>query len=390
MDSGLARFGPREDDEPSYAPIPEAAMKLGFGLYRHMLTDEYLTFARQTGATHLVVHMCDYFNQKPAGDDQPVGDAGGWGYATGEYWSTELLAGIKAKIEAHGLAWYAIENFDPRHWDHILFDGPKKREQVELVKDLIRNIGAAGIPVIGYNFSLTGVTGRIKRDGARGSATTVGMDGINETILSPMPNAMAWNMVVDEKATGFREPMSRDKLWENLAWFLREVVPVAEKVGVRLALHPDDPPLEEVRGLPKLVVRPDMYQRVIDLIPSRSNALEFCAGTIAEMTSGSVYEAVRQFASQGKIAYVHLRNVVGKVPHYTEVFIDEGEIDVKRLLAILEDYQFDGVVIPDHTPQMNCPAPWHAGMAFAMGYLKSALETATEGRGIAGALPRAD
>jgi mannonate dehydratase len=365
-------------------------MKLGFGLYRHMLTDEYLTFARQAGATHLVVHMCDYFNQKPAGDDQPIGDASGWGYATGEFWSSELLAGIKAKIESHGLAWYAIENFDPLHWDHVLFGGPKKDEQIELVKALIRNVGAAGIPVLGYNFSLTGVTGRVKLQGARGGAATVGMDGINDAIRSPMPNAMAWNMVVDSHATGTRAPVSREQLWANFAWFLREVVPVAEKAGVRLALHPDDPPLDEVRGLPKLVVQPDMYQRVLDLVPSRSNALEFCAGTIAEMTTGSVYEAARSFAAQDKIAYVHLRNVVGKVPHYTEVFIDEGEIDVKRLLAILEDYRFDGIVIPDHTPQMACPAPWHAGMAYAMGYLKSALETATEGRGLAGALPRAD
>ena len=351
-------------------------MKLGFGLYRYMLTDEYLAFARQAGATDIVVHMCDYFNQKPTGsDDQPIGDAGGWGYATGEYWSVELLAGIKARIESHGLTWCAIENFDPMHWDHILFDGPRKLEQVELVKDLIRNIGAAGIPMMGYNFSLTGVTGRCKLNAARGGAQTVGMDGINDNIRAPMPNSMAWNMVVDKDATGIRPPMSREALWANHAWFLREVIPVAEAAGVRLALHPDDPPLEEVRGLPKLVTQPDMYQRVIDTVASRANALEFCAGTIAEMASGSVYDAAGRYAAQDRIAYVHLRNVVGHVPHYREVFIDEGDIDVKRLLAVLNESGFDGVIIPDHTPQMSCPAPWHAGMAYAMGYLKSALES---------------
>jgi mannonate dehydratase len=190
---------------------------------------------------------------------------------------------------------------------------------------------------------------------------------------------MAWNMVVDKNAIGVRPPMTREALWSNHAWFLREVVPVAEAAGVRLALHPDDPPLEEVRGLPKLVTQPDMYQRVIDTVPSRSNALEFCAGTIAEMTTGNVYDAARRYASQDRIAYVHLRNVVGHVPHYREVFIDEGEIDVKRLLAVLRDSGFDGVIIPDHSPQMSGPAPWHAGMAYAMGYLKASLESVGAG-----------
>jgi mannonate dehydratase len=345
-----------------------------------MLTDANLAFARQAGASHVVVHMCDYFNRKGgAGDDQPIGDVAGWGYATGEYWSRELLLGLKARIEAFGLTWYAIENFDPLHWDHILFGGPKRDEQLALVKDIIRNVGAAGIANFGYNFSLTGVTGRCTFNKARGGAQTVGMEGIGAAITQPLPNSMAWNMVVDEKARGLRAPMSSEQLWSNFARFLAEIIPVAEAAGVRMALHPDDPPLAQVRGLPKLVVQPDMYQRVIDLMPSPSNALEFCAGTIAEMTTGDVYEAARSYAAQDRIAYVHLRNVIGKVPHYREVFIDEGEIDVPRLLSILADCGFKGVIIPDHAPQMSCPAPWHAGMAFAMGYLKSCLDAGKGG-----------
>ena len=124
-----------------------------------------------------------------------------------------------------------------------------------------------------------------------------------------------------------------------------------------------------MRGQARLVYQPHMYQRLLDLVPSRSNALELCVGTIAEMTEGDVYSAVAQYSRQGKIAYLHLRNVVGKVPHYRETFIDEGDVDMLRILSILQRNGFDGVIIPDHTPQMTCPAPWHAGMAHTLGYM---------------------
>ncbi len=106
--------------------------------------------------------------------------------------------------------------------------------------------------------------------------------------------------------------------------------------------------------------------------PARSNALELCVGTLAEMTEGDIYEAVDQYSQQGKIAYIHLRNVVGKVPSYRETFIDEGDVDMLRILSILAKNNFDGVVIPDHTPQMTCAAPWHAGMAHTIGFILAA------------------
>jgi mannonate dehydratase len=101
--------------------------------------------------------------------------------------------------------------------------------------------------------------------------------------------------------------------------------------------------------------------------------MEFCCGTIAEMTEGDVYETIDLHSRNGRIAYVHLRNVRGKVSHYRETFIDDGDIDVLRILRILHDNKFDGVIIPDHAPQMSCAAPWHAGMAFALGYIKAGI-----------------
>jgi mannonate dehydratase len=96
---------------------------------------------------------------------------------------------------------------------------------------------------------------------------------------------------------------------------------------------------------------------------------------MAEMTEGDIYEAVDEYSRQGKLAYVHFRNVTGKVPYYRETFVDDGDIDMLRVLRILKQNGFAGVLIPDHTPQMTCDAPWHAGMAYAMGYMRAALQS---------------
>lgn len=349
-------------------------MKLGMGLYRHMLNREHYDFARQCGCTHLIVHLVDYFNKgsQQNRNNQPIGDGTGWGQAGSpeELWSLEGLLALKKEINDAGLELEAIENFDPAHWYDILLDGPQKQQQIAHLKQIIRNVGKAGIPVFGYNFSLAGVSSRITGNFARGGAVSVGMDGVDER---PIQNGMVWNMVYDTNATAGTIPtITHDVLWQRLAWFLDEILPVAEEAGVKMAAHPDDPPMPFVRGTPRLVYQPHMYQRLLDLHASPSNALEFCLGTLSEMTEGDVYASTEQYA--GQIAYIHFRNVKGKAPAYKEVFVDEGDIDMIRILKILKERNFDGVLIPDHTPQMSCDAPWHAGMAYTIGYMAAALK----------------
>lgn len=356
-------------------------MKLGLGLYRHMLTAENFAFAKQAGATHIVAHLVDYFRGgvgHSLGDDQPLGSDWGWGLAGDpeRLWTVSELRELRAATEDAGLTLEAIENFDPAHWGDILLDGPKRPQQIENVKTILRRMGEVGIPIMGYNFSIAGVAGRTKGRYARGGASSVGMEGPYDL---PMPNGLVWNMVVDSSApsrdAGLIPPVTHAQLWSRLERFLAEVLPVAEAAGVRLALHPDDPPMPTIRGQARLVYQPSMYQRVIDLNPSPSNQLEFCVGSLAEMTEGDIYDVVDQYARQHRLGYVHLRNVRDKVPHYKETFIDDGEVDVLRVLAILKRNRFEGVIIPDHAPQMSCAAPWHAGMAFAMGYLRAGLQS---------------
>ena len=353
-------------------------MKLGLGLYRHQLDRDHFAFARQCGCTHLVVHLVDYFKSAPRNQpgDQPVGDDAGWGLAgdPNQLWTYAELAALKREINAAGLELEAIENFDPAHWHDVLLDGPQKAAQLENLKTLIRNLGQAGIPIMGYNFSLAGVGGRVKGPFARGGAEAVGMDGPCD---QPMPNGMVWNMIYDRHAPpGWVPSATPEQLWQRLQDFLDALVPVAEAAGVTLAAHPDDPPMPTLRGQPRLVYQPRLYQKLLDLKPSPRNALEFCVGTLAEMTEGDLYDAVDHYSRQGRLAYVHLRNVRGKVPHYRETFIDEGDVDVLRVLRILRKNNFSGVIIPDHAPQMTCAAPWHAGMAYALGYLRSAMTVA--------------
>lgn len=354
-------------------------MKLGLGLYRHMLTEENFRFARQAGATHIVAHLVNYFAHDPR---LPAAAASGpdWGVSenAGKLWTVEELVSLRKQIEAEGLRLAAIENLDPSHWYDILLDGPRKEAQIEDVKTIIRRMGDAGIPILGYNFSIAGVWGHVTGPFARGGAESVGFWAEDLPEQTPIPNGQVWNMQYRRDAPpGYVPNVSTAQLWQRLTDFLTAVVPVAEDCGIRLAAHPDDPPMPALRGHARLVNQPQLYQRLLDIVPSHANALEFCQGTIAEMTDGDVYEAIDQYSRQGNIAYVHLRNVRGKVPHYHEVFIDEGDVDMVRAIEIYHRNGFDEVMIPDHTPMMTCDAPWHAGMAYALGYMRAVIRTVT-------------
>lgn len=352
-------------------------MKLGFGFYHYMLNEDYYRFARQCGATHAVVHLVDYF-YKGSGhteaENQPVGGMKGWGEAgaTRHLWTYENFLAIREAMAKHGLVLEALENFDPMDWYDVLLDGPRKAEQIEGLKRIVRDAGKAGIKTIGYNFSIAGVAGRVTGPYARGEAMSVGMEGPMD---DPIPNGMVWNMIYDKKAPpGFLPEITADELWKRLGYFLDAVLPVAEAAGVVMALHPDDPPVERVRRQPRLVYRHDLYQKLIDAYPSPSCGLEFCLGTLSEMQGGDIYDAVEKYVGQNRVAYIHFRNVVGKAPYYKEVFLDEGDIDMRRIMGLLLRLGYKGILIPDHTPQMTCAAPWHAGMAYAMGYMKALID----------------
>lgn len=348
-------------------------MKLGLGLYKHMLKADNYAFAKQCSATHIVAHLVDYFADSP---QLPGQNSKGWGTTNSdrEIWSRDSLSHLKSEVNRSGLELAAIENFDPGLWYDVLLGGPKQAEQLEFIKEIIRNMGALGIPVMGYNFSIAGVAGWHEAPSARGAAHSVGYADADAMADDPIPNGMIWNMTYDQNApAGTLEPVSHKQLWANLQEFHASILPVAEEAGVQLAAHPDDPPMPTMRGHARLVWQPRFYDKMFADNPSPANRAELCIGTVAEMTEGDIYENVGRWSRENRVSYVHLRNVKGKVPKYHEVFIDEGDVDIPRILSTLHRNGFDGTVIPDHTPQMTCDGPWHAGMAFALGYMRAEL-----------------
>ncbi len=355
-------------------------MKLGMGLYRNMFTANEVRFAKQAGATHIVAHMPA--PSSAAGEQVMAkhGKAAGHGYGpSGDpIWTYEGLRDLKGLVNSEGLELAALENFAPGDWYDILLDGPRKAEQYERLKGIIRDMGRVGIPVMGYYFSVAGVWGHQYQAKARGGAVSAGYVQA-ETPETPIPQGMVWNMVYDGAAFDpartdqVLPPVSDAEIQQRFTEFLSIMVPVAEQAGVKLALHPDDPPMPVLRGQHRLSYTMERYQHILDLNPSPANTLEMCVGTMAEMAEGDIYETVDAVSRAGRVGYIHFRNVRGKVPHYFETFVDEGDTDMIKLLTILDRNGYDGVLIPDHTPQMQCAAPWHAGMAFAMGYIKAAI-----------------
>lgn len=352
-------------------------MKVGLGLYRESLTDENFRFAAQAGATHIVAHLANYFSGKTPQLSRGADD-GGWGDCTrDELWTYQEMADLVARIRSHGLELAAIENLSPKFWSDILLDGPRRDEQIAGLKQLIIDAGRAGVPCIGYNFSIAGVWGWSRGPFARAGAVSVGFDLSKIDPEAPLPDGVLWNMRYRPAMPGAGPvSVSNQQIWERLEGFLRELVPVAEAAGVRLAAHPDDPPMDTLRGAARLVNQPEKYDRLLDMIDSPANAAELCLGSLQEMSGGDIYQAVRKIARRDRIGYIHFRNVRGKVPNYVETFIDEGDIDMVEIVRILRDEGFDGVMIPDHTPELECRAPWHAGMAYALGYMRALVNTA--------------
>ncbi|MEO8377353.1 MAG: mannonate dehydratase, partial [Candidatus Sumerlaeota bacterium] len=262
-------------------------MKLGFGLYAHQLTIDNYRFARQAGATHVVAHLTDYFRQnvKNSRGDQPTGGSSGWGRAGNAeegVWSIERLNSLKQDMATEGLVLHALENLDPAVWHDILLDGPKRSEQISRVKTILRNMGAAGIPILGIYFSLAGVAGRTRGRFARGSAESVGMEG--HIPDEPIPHGMVWNMVYDEQAEpGFLPHLTHEELWARRRSFLEDVLPTAQEAGVIIASHPDDPPLPIIRQTPRLTHSESSFDKLIAEPNHPHNKLEFCCGTLAEM-----------------------------------------------------------------------------------------------------------
>ena len=276
-------------------------------------------------------------------------------------WSLAQLAVYKAAIEAEGFRLEVIEDNPPM--DRIRLGRPGREEELEQVETLVRSMGRLEVPVLCYNWSAA--LGWIRTDVAvrgRAGATVAGYD--HRRLEHAPPPRMA---TTDEPA-----------LWENLRYFLERIVPVAEQAGVRLAMHPDDPPLSPIRGVPRIMSSIEAFERLLELVRSPANAITLCQGNFALM-SPDVPGAIRHLGSEGDIAFVHFRDVRGTRERFVETFHDEGPTDMLACLRAYRDNGFAGPLRTDHNPTLegdSAAVPGYSplGRLHAIGYVQGLRE----------------
>ncbi|NKB66354.1 MAG: TIM barrel protein [Candidatus Latescibacteria bacterium] len=304
---------------------------------------------------------------------RPNADAG----ADEQPWSYGPLAAAKAKYEEGGIPLEVIEARPPMEKIKLGVDG--RDEEVAVVNELLRNMGKLGIPVWCYAWMpVLGVIRTSVSISSRGGAHVSGFDldsltGEGGSKERPIRN-IDGTSIEDQDFT--QEQVTEEQQWENLRYFLERVVPVAEEAQVKLALHPDDPPLSPIRGIARIASSVDNYQRVVDLVPSPMNGIGLCQGNFTLMTA-DLPGVIRHFGEQKKIHFLHVRDVVGTPASFQEAFHDDGKTDLVECFRAYRDVGFDGVLRPDHYPKMGDETYDDTdGIArlFAVGYLKGIRE----------------
>lgn len=311
------------------------------------LSEADMRLARQMGATDIVTTLPGT-SLHPAREQGPA-------------WEYLPLLHLRQQVEDAGLTLSVIEGYQLS--DRITLGLPGRDEDLASVCETISNMGRAGIPIYCYNFMAV-------FNWLRTSSTVRGRGGALVTRFDNSQLAHAPHTYAGET--------SDEQMWDNFAYFLERVLPVAEEAGVKLALHPDDPPMSPVLGLARIMRSVEAMERVVEMMPSDYNGITFCQGNFAAM-GVDVPAAIRRFGNAGKIFFAHFRDVRGVVPAFEETFHDEGQTDMAAAMRAFRDVGFDGPMRPDHAPTMEGeandePGYMVRGKLFAVGYMKGLID----------------
>jgi mannonate dehydratase len=304
-------------------------------------TDDHLRFARQLGCEGVVLAT-------PA----RLGDKVRWEY--------DDLVALRKWVEGFGLRVEALQNVPHSFWMKTRLGLPGRDEELENLQATIRNIGRAGIPILSYNF---------RPDQLYRTGTKPGRGGAEVTAFDLA--------AARDRPLTFGRVISTDEMWSAYEYAIKALLPAAESVGIRLALHPDDPPGPSLGGVARIFSSFEGFERAAWLADSPAWALLYCVGCWAEMGGvENVLRGIRHFGSRGQIAYVHFRDVQGTIEQFDECFLGEGDLDVTGVLKALREVGFAGCVIDDHAPRMLGDEGWNfRSRAYQTGYLMGLLWT---------------
>lgn len=286
-------------------------------------------------------------------------------------WSVTAIKHNIDLYDQHGFKLIALEDSAPIDKARMGLDG--RDEQIENFIEQIRTMGKLGIPTFAYNWMALTSWGR----------TDVALEDRGGALVTGYTQSVAQS----------REPLvesgkvTTEQMWDALEYFLKAVVPEAEKAGVRLAMHPDDPPQQMDRGIPRIMSSVSSFRKLVDLVPSDYNGITFCQGNfalMAEIIDGSISipELIREFGT-AKIPFVHFRDVKGTVAEFRETFHDSGQTDMPECIRAYHEIGFAGAMRPDHVPTLegesnSRPGYETLGRLFAIGYIRG-LEHAAYG-----------
>jgi mannonate dehydratase len=286
------------------------------------------------------------------------------------HWGTEppAMDGISAfqkRLSEHDIQIYSGRH-DAYHSTKIQLGQAGRDEDIETYGEFIRILGELGIPVAVYDFhpGNTYSTDRVVRRGY--SARVFDLEDFKKKV---------------EKQR-YDRTYTTEEIWENYTYFVNAVLPQAEASDVILALHPDDPPLETMNGVGKMITHYNGYKRAEEVSSgSKHWGLLFCVGTWSEggdQMGKDVFEMIEDFGGRGKIAQIHFRNVSAPLPHFEETYPDDGYMDMSKVMNALRQVGFSGAVMPDHIPQLVGDENSRAGLAYCISYMRALLQRAND------------
>jgi mannonate dehydratase len=247
-------------------------------------------------------------------------------------WTEESLLEIMDKYKAEGLT---VINMMIGGFDNVIYGREGREEEIKKVQDSLKSAGVVGLPVVEYNFYAHRFIDGYFNTVARGGAGTLSMDYERGRTLPPDPG----------EGTG----QTAEMMWDNLTWFLKAVIPVAEKAGVRMALHPNDPPVPVSHGHAQIVATFNDWKRLIEIVDSPSNGMTYDCGVSREIGEDPL-EVLRYFGSRDRINHIHYRNVIVEKPSvkYEEVFFDEGQVNMFAVMKEIFRLGYKYGLYPEH------------------------------------------